>query len=69
MIDKQNKELEELKEKYNEAQKKLKKNASKVKKLKAVNDNGGDEDKNDVKEIEADNQRVSQLLLNQLKEK
>ena len=40
-----------------------------MKKLKAVNENGGDEEKNDVKEIEADNQRVSQLLLNQLKEK
>jgi len=59
MIDKQNKELEELKEKYNEAQKKLKKNASKVKKLKAVNENGEEDEKNDMKEIEADNQRVS----------
>ena len=69
MIDKQNKELEELKEKNNEAQKKLKKNASKVKKLKAVNENGEEDEKNDMKEIEADNQRVSQLLLNQRKEK
>lgn len=36
VIDKQNKELEDLKEKYHESQKKLKK--TKVKKLKAVSD-------------------------------